>query len=261
MCPLGAALITRHGGWFERGRMVCHCLLIEGDGRLVLVDSGLGLADLADPKGRLGRSTLAMTAPRLDAAECAVRQVERLGFRADDVTDVVLTHLDFDHAGGISDFPRARVHLHGDELDAALARRTLVERERYKPAQWAHAPTWVRHAPGGDPWMGFASVRVVGEGDVDVAIVPLRGHTRGHSAVAVREGDGWLLHAGDGYFFHEEVSADPYCPPGLQVFQRALALDDAARVQNQLRLRELAASHPEVRVFCAHDPVEFARFA
>ena len=29
----------------------------------------------------------------------------------EDVTDIVLTHLDFDHAGGLDDFPAATVHL------------------------------------------------------------------------------------------------------------------------------------------------------
>lgn len=261
MCPFSAAILTRGGALFERARMVCHCLLIEGGGRLVLVDSGLGLAEVADPVGRAGRLLISLVAPRFDADECAVRQVERLGFQRDDVTDIVLTHLDFDHAGGIADFPRARVHVHGEELDAALARGTFMERERYKPAQWAHGPAWVRHATGGDRWMGFESVRAIGDGDVEVAIVPLRGHTRGHGGVAVRDGDAWLLHAGDGYFHRDEMAATPWCPPGFKAFQSIIAVDDAARRRNQSRLRELAASRADVRVFCAHDAAEFDRFA
>ena len=46
-----------------------------------------------------------------------------LGFSPDDVRHIVLTHLDFDHAGGIEDFPNARVHVLAREREAA-------ERER-----------------------------------------------------------------------------------------------------------------------------------
>jgi glyoxylase-like metal-dependent hydrolase (beta-lactamase superfamily II) len=257
MCPFNAALTTRSGSWTRRGRIVCHCLLIETARGLVLVDTGLGLNDLANPRQRIGATMMAVGAPRLDESECAVRQVEALGFHAADVTDIVVTHLDFDHAGGIPDFPSARVHAHGAEIDAAIARATFVERERYKSAHWAHNPAWVRHREGGDHWMGFEAVRAVTERDPEVAIVPLHGHTRGHSAVAVREGDGWLLHAGDGYFFHDEMRATPWCPPGLALFQQIIAFDDDARRRNQARLRELVAGHPEVRVFSAHDPSEF----
>jgi len=68
----------------------------------VLVDTGLGLLDVAVPLRRLGPGFLAAMHPRLDANETAARQVERLGFSREDVRDVLLTHLDPDHAG---DFP------------------------------------------------------------------------------------------------------------------------------------------------------------
>ncbi len=241
--------------------MVAHCLLVETGSGLVLVDTGFGLDDVRDPPGRMGYAMMVGCAPRCDASECAVRQVEALGFSADDVTDIVVTHLDLDHAGGLPDFPRAKVHVFGAELDAAMARASVIERERYKPAHWAHGPDWVRHGVGGDRWMGFASVRAITDRAPEVAMVPLHGHTRGHVAVAVQDGDGWLLHAGDAYFSAGEMRDPPYCPPAFRVFQRAVAIDDRERRANQERLRVLAAGHPEVRVFCAHDAEEFDRMA
>ena len=38
MCPMSARLINGTGSYFERGRLVCHCLLIETNDGLVLVD-------------------------------------------------------------------------------------------------------------------------------------------------------------------------------------------------------------------------------
>jgi len=52
------------------------------------------------------------------------------------VTDIVLTHLDFDHAGGLDDFPRARVHLLAIERDCALQQARWLDRQRYRPQQW-----------------------------------------------------------------------------------------------------------------------------
>jgi glyoxylase-like metal-dependent hydrolase (beta-lactamase superfamily II) len=97
----------------------------------------------------------------------------------------------------------------------------------------------------------------------DIALVPLIGHTRGHCAVAVKDERGWLLHAGDAYFFHGEVDpVRPHSTPGLSLFQRFVAMDDAVRLKNQARLRELVRDHVgTVRVFSAHDPTELDAMA
>jgi glyoxylase-like metal-dependent hydrolase (beta-lactamase superfamily II) len=241
-------------------RLVAHCLLVEGDEGLTLVDTGIGAGDIANPS-RLGGPFVKVVGAALDLAETAVSQVGALGYAPADVKDVVLTHLDLDHAGGLGDFPHARVHVLADELAAARARRHAKEKGRYVSAQWAHGPEWVEHArDGGDSWFGFDSVQVVGD---DVLLVPLPGHTRGHCAVAVRRpGEGWLLHAGDAYFFHGEKERPASCPSGLRAFQSVVQMDKAARLANQERLRELHDRHgDDVTVFSAHDSAEYDALA
>src|SRR5579883_1875301 len=205
MCPLGKRFINGEGGILERGRMVCHCLLAETNDGLVLVDTGLGLADCAQPRERLPWAFRALTHPACDEEQTAARRVERLGFRREDVRHVVVTHLDVDHAGGIVDFPNARVHVFADEHAAAMSPRGTHERWRYVQRQWAHGPRWETHAVQGEKWMGFQAVRAIEGVGADVLLVPTVGHTRGHCAVAVRAGGTWLLHAGDAYFHHREV--------------------------------------------------------
>ncbi len=246
------------GGRVAPPEMVAHCLLVERPGGLLLVDTGFGTGDIADPR-RLGRPFLAAFRPALDLAETAQARVRALGHSVDDVTDIAVTHLDLDHAGGLGDFPRARVHVFGDELDAAR-RPTLRERARYVGGQWAHGPRWTRHEVAGEDWFGFTAVRAL---DDDVLLVPLRGHTRGHCGVAVRRPDGgWLVHAGDSYFHTGDLKTPTTTPPGLRAFQRLMAVDDPQRRHNQARLRELHAEHPaEVTVFSAHDPAELAALA
>lgn len=242
------------GGRWATERVVCHTLLVERTEGLLLVDTGLGTADLAAP-ARLGRPFVALMRPELDLAETAVHQIEALGFTARDVRDIVVTHMDLDHVGGLGDFPEARVHVDQAELDAARRPRPS-ERSRYRSIQWSHGPQFVPHATAGDRWFGFDAVRAVSD---DVLLVPLRGHSRGHCGVAVRDGESWFLHAGDSYFFHGEVETPMRRSPGLTLFQKAVAADDRARRHNQQRLAELAASHPDIRVFSAHDEVEFTR--
>jgi glyoxylase-like metal-dependent hydrolase (beta-lactamase superfamily II) len=93
-------------------------------------------------------------------------------------------------------------------------------------------------------------------------MVPLPGHTRGHSGVAVRRPEGgWLLHAGDAYFYTGDKQTPRSCPPGVRAYQAGLAVDGRRRRENLARLQELQQQHgPEgdgrVTMFCAHDLAE-----
>jgi len=255
-CPHGRRLINGEGGLLERASVVCHCLLIEAGDGLVLVDTGFGMEDARNPR-QLGVLFGAMMRPRPEVATTALTQLEALGFSAGDVKHIVTTHLDLDHAGGLPDFPEAEVHVFAPELQAALHPK-LDERLRYiGGAHWKHSPRWVEHGAGGDDWFGFGSVRILPDLDTEVLLVPLLGHSRGHTGVAVKTAEGWLLHCGDAYFNHGEVATPPSCPPVLRFFQNLTVVDRKARKSNQERLRELARTHgDEVKLFCAHDPRE-----
>src|SRR5689334_23169931 len=104
LCPVSARLINGSGSWLARGRMVCHCLAVETSSGVILVDTGLGTHDMADPYRRLSRPFVYITGPRLERDDTALAQLERRGFAAGDVRHIVATHLDLDHAGGLTDF-------------------------------------------------------------------------------------------------------------------------------------------------------------
>jgi glyoxylase-like metal-dependent hydrolase (beta-lactamase superfamily II) len=264
LCPIGGKLMHERTASPLRGELCCHCLLIESDDGLVLVDTGMGLRDAAAPRERLAPFFRLECKPKRDAESTAVRQVARLGFSPQDVRHVVLTHLDFDHAGGLDDFPAAEIHLHLDEADAATHAHGPIQAGRYRPEQWAGSiDRWRLYRPSGERWFGFESVRALPGSAEEILLVPLRGHTSGHCGVAVRDDAGWLLHAGDAYFYRHEMDPErPWCTPGLRFYQFQMEVDRRARLWNQQRLRELRRDRGgQVRIFCAHDPVELEMFA
>ena len=260
LCPYCARLINGKGGWTEKGRLVCHCLALETKVGVVLVDTGFGVADVEKPKARLGGAFLALTQPTLKREETALAQLEAMGFSAKDVTHIVPTHLDLDHAGGLSDYPHATVHVLDAEL-AQITRPTARDKVRFRALQFAHGPRWAEHRNPTVDWFGFKAIAPIAELTDDLLMVPLVGHTKGHCGVAVRNGSKWLLHCGDAYFHRAEVGHPDPMPAGLRIFEKLVQTWPQARIDSQARLKALAEKHgAEVELFCAHDPEELARY-
>jgi glyoxylase-like metal-dependent hydrolase (beta-lactamase superfamily II) len=105
----------------------------------VLIDTGPGLDDYIRPPAIL-RVFRVITKVRLDPGEAAVRQVARLGYSPQDVRHVVLTHMHFDHCGGLADFPAATVHLHQREYEAFIGRPRRLTDLAYVHRHAAHRP-------------------------------------------------------------------------------------------------------------------------
>lgn len=109
--------------------MALRCLLLRGHDRVVLVDTGVG--GKFDEKGR--------SIYRIDRSQTdLMRELSALGVAPDDVTDVVLTHLHFDHAGGATtheglQFARARHFVQKAHLAWAL-KPSEKDRASFLPA-------------------------------------------------------------------------------------------------------------------------------
>lgn len=220
----------------------------------MLVDTGFGTADVRDPDRRIG-PVRRLLRPVLDERYTVVRQLQERGLDPADVRHVVLTHLDVDHAGGLSDFPDATVHTTADEHAAAVTDPDLLDRKRYRPVQWEHGPRFEIHAGRGDEWrFGLTAHEVV----PGIALIPMPGHSRGHAAVAV-DGEGTtFVHAGDAVFDASHVS--DVAPDGaplrpvrpVRAFEHVVGRDRRRILANHRELRRLATL-PDVVVVPAHD--------
>ncbi len=230
----------------DAGRLVCHVVAFDFDGGVGLIDTGVGAAARLDPRSRLG-PIAPLLKPDRDPETTVARQLERLGVGP--VTDILITHLDIDHASALDEFPDARVHLHRRELDAAL-KPALRERTRYLSANWAHGPDWAPFDAVDDDWFGFEAVTLLGGA---VKALPLPGHSRGHTGYAVRDGDRWFLHAGDAFYHAGVITPGARQSRYMQVFERGAAALPKLTASNHARLTEVA-QRDDVTVVCTHEP-------
>ncbi len=212
------------------------CILVETTQGLVLIDTGPGRADYLRPPGIL-RVFQVITRVPMDADEAAFRQVDRLGFNPDEVRHIVLTHMHFDHCGGLGDFPEATVHVHQRELEAFMGRPEQFSDLAYVRRHVAHRPHFALYADRGESWYGLPAIALPFE--PEMWLVPLPGHTRGHCGVAIRTGAGWHFHVADA----GPVALEDYSPAWLVNFVLGPHAD---------RLRAFAAAHPEVRITTGH---------
>jgi glyoxylase-like metal-dependent hydrolase (beta-lactamase superfamily II) len=232
---------------------ICHCLLLEDDRGLALVDTGIGLEDVRRPDDRLGRELIEAVGFRLIEDETATRQIERLGLAPAGLAQIILTHADPDHTGGLADFPDAAVYLAEEE-------RLALEsgNPRYVPTHFEHGPQWQPIPPSTRRWFGLEARPVPLGFASEVLLIPLFGHTVGHCGVAVEQGGRWLLHVGDAYYLRVETERDDH--PVSQL-SSARADDDARRREGLEEIRRLLRDHrDEVTLFGYHDPDEFPTF-
>jgi glyoxylase-like metal-dependent hydrolase (beta-lactamase superfamily II) len=222
--------------WWPRWEVGGMCIVVETDEGLVLVDTGLGLHDHASPSWIM-RLFIADFGLRWDPDTTAVRQLAKHGFPAEAVRHIVLTHLHFDHAGGLPDFPHAQVHVHRREHQAFHHPRSWIE-VAYDRADAAHGPHWVLYDRPDADWMGFEAIRL--PFTPTMYLVPLFGHTRGHCGVAIQDGDHWTFQCADA----APVSHDYTVTPAW--------LNRIVLGPHLPRLRAFAGEHPDVQMLAGH---------
>jgi glyoxylase-like metal-dependent hydrolase (beta-lactamase superfamily II) len=167
----------------DRWWLAFRVYVVEVAGRLVLVDTGAA------------SDTALHSSWAPEGAHLVDRLADDLGIEADQVTDVVLTHLHGDHAAGSIDrdgrpaFPRATYHLQSLELDAV---RSAGE----AGAQWRHLLEPLTDADQLHACGGRFDLAADAAGPT-VRLEPTPGHTPGHQSVLVSGAGDHVVLAGD----------------------------------------------------------------
>lgn len=216
------------------------CLLIETNHGPVLVDTGFGTQDYLGP-GRRMSFFLKMMRSQRDVNETALYQLQRLGYKREDVKHIIQTHLHLDHAGGLPDFPDAQVHVFKPEHDHIMLHRSW----EYVPDHWKHGPKWVLHELNDGKWFGFDAIRLE-EFEPEIWVIPLTGHTPGHTAVAVEQDHGWVMHGGDAVPFNAMLENGP--PDWISKTMLGPHIP---------RIRQFIISNPQVKLVGSHMTPDF----
>jgi N-acyl homoserine lactone hydrolase len=146
---------------------------IEHEQGWVLIDCGPHPDLATDPGARLG-AQVEMSDVQMREDDDVVSRLATIGIDPAEVTDVIATHLHYDHCGGLALLPNATVHVQRAELDFATE-PPEYQAAAYIPDDWAHINQWAIHEGEHNLF-----------DDGSITLVPTPGHTPGHQSVLVR---------------------------------------------------------------------------
>ena len=204
--------------------------LLRSKDRTILVDTGYDEAEAP------ARDRPILTPPHEALAP--------LGVRPDEITELIVTHLHYDHAGGLHLFPNATLHMQSAEMAYATGPCMCHETLRM-PFSGDHICEAVKRLYSG-------KLRFY-DGDAEIAdgvsVHKVGGHSRGLQAVRVRTSAGWMVLASDAAHFYENFEAG-------KPFPIVVDLEDMLNGFDTLRA---LASRPEL-IIPGHAPLVMARF-
>lgn len=204
--------------------------VMKGGGRTVLLDAGFHRADF-------------ITSWRPTGFVPPSEAIAKLGIKPEDVTDVVVSHVHWDHLNGIDLFPRARIWIQREEFDHYVDSTGAVKD---------------RAIDAGDAKLLASAARegrvtlVDGDGkEIIPGITVYTGgkHTFASQFAGVTTASGTVVLASDNAYLYENLEKH------LPIAQ---TLDSASNLRAQARMQSIA-SNPRL-IVPGHDPEVFVRF-
>ncbi|MCE1248582.1 MAG: MBL fold metallo-hydrolase [Firmicutes bacterium] len=162
--------------------MGMNCLLAAGRGKVYLADTGIG--DKFDEKRKAIYG--------IEKEKNLLEEIADAGFKPEDITDVIPTHLHFDHAGWIQDnegkltFPNAVYHVQKTEWEEALN-----PHPRFKDSYLMNFYSALKDSPALHLLDGDEVI------DNTVRVKLTAGHSKGHQIVIFETGEKTVAHFGD----------------------------------------------------------------
>ena len=199
-------------------------------GGTVLVDTGAGPRTMA----ARGHDHLRSPAAALASA----------GLAAADVTDVITTHMHWDHAGNITDFLDARLHVQRAEVAHATG-PSMCSGFLRRPYDVEQMGDWLTEL-----YRGRVTFH---EGEDEIApgisVHHVGGHTPGMQVVRVSTARGHVVLASDAVHYYENLTAENPFPVLVSAIDYVQALRTVTRL----------ADGPD-HIIPGHDPLVLSRF-
>jgi len=203
---------------------------IVGPDRVILVDTG--------------SAPNTMTARGHDHLRSPVSALADVGVAVGDITDVVTTHMHWDHAGNILDFPDSRLHVQRAELAHATG-PSMCSGFLRRPYDLDQMSQWLQEL-----YRGRVTFH---RGDEEIApgisIHHVGGHTPGMQVVRVPTARGHVVLASDAVHYYENLAAENPFPVLVSTIDYVEALHTVTKL----------ADGPD-HIIPGHDPLVLKRF-
>jgi glyoxylase-like metal-dependent hydrolase (beta-lactamase superfamily II) len=176
---------------------------------------------------------------------CPTEGMKLIGVDADDVEDVIISHMHYDHVGNLDLFPKAKFHIQDEEM-AYVTGRAMTHKALRHSFVLDTVEQMVRAVYG---------ERVVFH-DGDEELFPgiwlhhIPGHTRGLQAVRVHTKRGWVVLASDAAHYYESIADDIPFQTHEDIFKM---------LEGYRRLQKLAPT--DAHIVPGHDPLVLDRYA
>jgi glyoxylase-like metal-dependent hydrolase (beta-lactamase superfamily II) len=265
--PMIAGTVTQPRAWFERDESrlwrlhawgfrvaeedhwtvpVPAYLVHHPTAGKLLVDVGLHPSIRSDPRQNAGRIIARFTRPSLESGMDVASQLRAKGVEPSEISVVVMTHLHFDHASAISEFPESTFVLSATEWEAATSARPAVL-NGYRRSHYDHLFDYRSVDYGGEAIGSYGSFGrsfdLFGDGSVRLAYTP--GHSPGHQSVILRLPRRDFVVAGDVAYTWRQLEGGPEqaLPQDLHNWRRSLH-----------ELQHYHRDYPHAVIVPGHDP-------
>lgn len=231
----------------ERYEFPAYCYILEHPDGHIAVDTGM------TSRARTPRIARRFVPTPIATVEDEVGpQMRAKGLRPEDVRLVIVSHLDWDHVGGVGHFPNAEILVHRPEFEFAS---TFGGKMRYQPKLWPQtfAPKLFDLDP--EPFGPFPQSKAVTDRG-DITLVPIPGHSVAQVGTVVRT-DGATLFFGADHMLRQDWFVEDYANGrfvGLGLFFRSKAIETSKRIH------EFISETPTI-LLPAHDAEAASRLA
>jgi N-acyl homoserine lactone hydrolase len=208
----------------------------------ILIDTGLNPDGLTNPEGAWGPRAKHIK-PELTESDDIRNRLKEVGLRVEDVKMVVLTHLHWDHTGGLRFFTHCPIVVQKEEYRFAFQPDSFVAAQYM--SNHIHFPLQFRLLEGDQ-------ILVPG-----ISVIKTQGHTPGHQSVLIRLSSGaYYIFAGDTISLEDNLK---YKIPGSNTWNAQQSTDSICRLEHlsQLLPAEIIPSHDMRKWSSLKKPPEF----
>lgn len=240
-------LIAVRGAFSLAPRTIVHsAVLIQHPRATFLYDTGLcsDIALFLIDQSLFFRKTLANFTLERSLAE----HLEQRALKPHDLDFALISHLHWDHVSGIPDIPGVPLRINRVEFEAA--QHGLLQQRQGLSRRLMGNNAVELFDCNGPAYEGFSSSRDL-FGDGSIVLVPLAGHTPGHTGMFINRSNGLRLFLlGDAVWVTENYLRPATMHPFI--WSRVTS-DDALACQTLLELHYFSRRHPEIPMIAMHD--------